>query len=194
MVKGQSQIIEYFFTVLFSFVLLASIVLIAYTFYTNTIKTQVQGSLRQVAVQVSDSVSRVYQAAKDIKNSPTNSTSLLLYKLDLSLPNQVSKRNYEVLLVSSNPLFSTVTNITVDNKSIATLVIGSGAKVIARTVQDPIQTVELDIPNVDVQVQGRILNGVNGTLKYFRYNLNGTQVDTVVIGPSDLIINPSTVS
>ncbi|MBS3054962.1 MAG: hypothetical protein J4452_00520 [Candidatus Aenigmarchaeota archaeon] len=194
MVKGQSQIIEYFFTVLFSFVLLASIVLIVYTFYTNTIKTQVLGSLRQVAVQVSDSVSRVYQTAKDIKNSPSNSTSLLLYKIDVSLPNQVSKRNYEVLLVSSNPLFSTVTNITVDNKSIATLVIGSGAKVIARTVQDPIQTVELDIPNVDVQVQGRILNGVNGTLKYFRYNLNGTQVDTVVIGPSDLIINPSTVS
>jgi len=188
MVKGQSQIIEYFFTVLFSFVLLASIVLIVYTFYTNTIKTQVLGSLRQVAVQVSDSVSRVYQTAKDIKNSPSNSTSLLLYKIDVSLP------NYEVLLVSSNPLFSTVTNITVDNKSIATLVIGSGAKVIARTVQDPIQTVELDIPNVDVQVQGRILNGVNGTLKYFRYNLNGTQVDTVVIGPSDLIINPSTVS
>jgi len=194
MTKGQAQIIEYFFTILFGLLLLSSITLIAFTYYNNTIKQQVQGSLRQVAVQISDAVSRVYQTAKDSKNSPSNSSSLLLYKLDVPLPNQVSKRNYEVILVSSSTIFSTVVNITVDNKLVVPRVLSSGAKVIARTLQDPIETVELDIPNVDVQVQGKVTNGVNSTLRYYRYNLNGTIFDSIVIGPYDILINPSTVS
>jgi hypothetical protein len=194
MVKGQSELVDYIFTILFSFLLLASVVLIVFTFYTNTTTQQVQGSLRTIAVQVSDAVSRVYQTANDIKSLPPNSTSVLLYQLDISLPNQVAKKNYEVILVSSTPVFSTVTNITVNNNLVNTLVSSSGAKVIARTTQDPLETVQLDIPNIDVQVQGRIENGVNSTLRYYRYNLNGTTFDTVVIGPYDLSINPSTVS
>ena len=194
MTKGQAQIIEYFFTILFGFLILASITLIAYTFYSNTVRQQAKASLRQVAIQISDAVSRVYQAVKDVKNSPTNSSSLLLYKLDVSIPNQVSKRNYEIVLVSSSTVYSTITNITIDNKSVVSRIASSGAKVVARTVQDPIETVELDIPNVDVQVQGRILNGVNSSLRYYRYNLNGTVYDTIIIGPYDLIITPSTVS
>jgi hypothetical protein len=194
MAKGQSEIIEYFFTILFGFLLLASISMIVLTFYNNAIRQQVQASLRQVAVQISDSVSRVYQTAKDVKNSPSNSSSMLLYQLDVSLPNQVSKRNYEVILVSSTPLFSTITNMTVNNVTVVSRISSSGAKVIARTVQDPIESVELDIPNVDVQVQGRILNGINSTLRYYRYNLNGTVFDTVIIGPYELLINPSGVS
>ncbi|MFH0711160.1 MAG: hypothetical protein V1944_01125 [Candidatus Aenigmatarchaeota archaeon] len=165
--------------------------MIALVFYNNTIKQQVSASLRQVAVQASDAVSRVYQAAKDIKNSPSNSTSVLLYQLDTPLPKQVSKRNYELILVSSNPIFSTVTNITIDGTPVVSSVTTSGAKVIARTLQDPEMTVEIDIPNIDVQVQGRVLNGVNTSLRYYRYNLNGTIVDSVIIGPYDLLINPS---
>ena len=194
MSKGQSEIIEHFFTILFGFILLASVSMIFYTFYTNTIREQVKSSLRQIAVQTSDVVNRVYETAKNVKSSPTNSSSTLLYKIDFSLPNQVAKKNYEVILVSSTPLFSTVTNISVDGKPLVSSVSSSGAKVIARTLQDPLETVELDIPNLDVQVQGRILNGVNSSLRYYRYNLNGTIVDSVVIGSYELLVYPSVIS
>ena len=185
--KGISPLISYILTILFSILFLGSIAALVFTFYQISLRNVLREGLRQVAVQTSDGVIRLYENSRVINTRPSNFTSLILGQIELELPAEISKRNYEVLLVSSNPLWSQLTNLTIGNSPIASITSAGGAKIIARSTQDPLVSVELDVPNFEPIVQGRSQNGIMATLKYFRYNLNGTTIDAIILGQSDII-------
>jgi len=194
MAKAQAKLIEYTLTILLSVLVMISIIAIAYTFYLNVLENEIRESLKQIALYTSDNIIKIYQTAKTVKAQPSNQTSILIKEIDLSLPTDISKRNYEVILVNPNPLWLTIRNFTIDGENVSTIVETSGPKVIAQTTQDPIIKVEHSLPNIDVNLQGKVENGREDKLRYYRYNINETIRDVAVLGEADILIDITNMS
>jgi len=193
-VKGQSQIIEYALSVLFSVIILIAVAGIIYSFYKNAQLRDAQRSLDEVALQVSNSILKIYQQGKQSPSSPANSTSILIASVNLNLPTKISNQNYEIDLLRINPIFTSLINFTVNGINVTPSIQTSGAKIVAKTLESPEISVTKDLPNIDVNVQGSVFNGRNGTLKYYRYNYNGTLYDKIVLGEQGIIIDITQIS
>lgn len=194
MSKGQANLIEYVLTISFGVIILISVTAMIYSFYSTTIRTDAEKGLRELSIQTAENILKLYKSAKDSKAQPPNSSSVLISEIDLSLPSQVSRRNYEIFLVSTNPIWTNIINFTIDNQNVSSAMKTSGAKIVAKTTQDPFVTVEYDIPNIDVGVQGRSQNGVGSKLRYYRYNFNDTVYDKIVLGSSDILVDITSIS
>lgn len=187
MSKGQAHFTEYVFTIMFSVLVLMSVTALVYVFYKTSVKNEAQQSLKQIAVLTSDSIVKLYETSRNSKSQPTTYSSILISQIDLQYPSAVTKKNYEIFLATSNPVWTTVSDLTVGGQLVNTTVKTSGAKVIAQTTQDPVVSVEYDIPNVDVVVEGRSENGQYATLSYYRSNINGAVYDVIVLGKADIL-------
>ena len=190
--KAQASFVSYVLTILLSVLVLGSITLLFYTFYNTSLQNEIRESLRQLAIQMSDNIIKIYENFKDVRTEPGNYTNTLLYEGDLNLPTSVSNRDYEILLVTSNPSWSNIANITIENQTVYPILFTSGAKVIARTTQSPIVSVEYDIPNINAIVEGRSQNGIDTKLRYYRNNINGTMYDIITIGNQDVLLKITT--
>lgn len=194
MAKAQAKLIEYTLTILLSVLVMISVIAIVYTFYINVLKNEIRESLKQIALQTSESIIKIYQTAKIVKAQPSNQTSILINEIELNLPTDVSKRNYEVILINPNPLWLNIRNFTIDGENVSIIVETSGPKVIVQTTQDPIIKVEHSLPNIDINLQGKIENGKDSKLRYYRHNINGTIKDSVVLGEADILIDITSMS
>ena len=194
MSKGQAKLIEYVLTISFSVIILIGVTTMIYSFYITAIRTDAEKSLQELSIQVADNILKLYKNAKDSKAQPANSSSILIGEIDLSLPSHVSRRNYEIVLISSNPIWANIINFTVDGQNVSSIIKTSGAKIVARTTQTPFVTVEYDVPNIDVGVQGRSVNGADSKLSCYRYNFNGTVYDKIVLGSSDILVDITSIS
>lgn len=192
--KGQSAILEYVLSVILGVLVFMSVVALFLGFYNNLIENEIRDELKQVVFQTSDSVLRLYDAGKSSKAAPTNNTVLLISELDLNLPVKVAKRNYEMTLQPTPTTSSVVSTITVGNRNVSFVRKISGAKLVARTTEDPIVKVEYGLPNLDASVQGSIFARGNATLRFYRYNSNSTIYDTIVLGDSYIIIRVTSVT
>lgn len=191
--KGVAVLTEYVLTIALSVLVFISIVALAYTFYRQTLESEIRAELRQVALQTSDSIVKLYSAAKFSGASPSNGTSILLSELDLNLPQRVAQRNYKLSLQALPSAIPVVTSILIDGKNISFAREISGAKIVAKTTEDPFIAQDVILPNIDVITQGSFESGGNATLRYYRYNFNGTLLDTVALGPSGILIRITSV-
>lgn len=194
MSKAQAKFIEHIFAILLGVIFMVSVIAITYTFYTDVLRNEIRESLNQIALSVGGNIVRIYEISRSVDAQPSNQTSILVKELDLSLPIEVSKRNYEVFLVSPSTLWPVVTNITVNGENVTSIVKSSGPKVVVQTVQDPIVRVERDIPNLGIHMHGKSENGKEGKLRYYRSNINGTIYDIVVLGEADILIRIDAIS
>lgn len=185
--KGQANLIQYVFVILLSVIVLVSVTSLFYTFYMNSIKNEIRESLTHLAVQTSDAIVTVYNDAKNTKYTPSNYTSILVKDVDMKYPSAVSNRNYEISLVGASQIWMSLETITIGGQNVSILPKTSGIKVVAKTTQDPKITVDYDVQNVDVGVMGTSKNGIDTTLKYYRYNINGTTYDLIVLGGSEIL-------
>jgi hypothetical protein len=151
--------------------------------------------LKEISAQTSDSILYLYNQAKESDASPKNSSSVILSSIDLKYPNQISGKNFEVELISSPGIWNQITNITINNANATILKeTSSGAKIIAKTKQDPIISYEYDVPNVPIRLQGKYTPGGNDTLSLVRYNYNGTVEDVIILGNSSVIIGITSIN
>jgi hypothetical protein len=187
MKKAQAQFIRYTLIIFFSIIVLIGISALVYTFYRRSLEKEIRAELKQLVLQTSDSLIKLYDTASDSKVRPENYSSSLLGETNLNLPGQVGGRSYDIILVSPNPIWTSVTNFTIDGETISSVVATPGAKVLAKT-KDPLVEIEHEIPNIDAAVQGRSENGKNSTLRYYRHNVNNTLYDTIILGESEIII------
>jgi hypothetical protein len=187
--KGQSSLIEYILTILFSVIILIAISGIIYAFYNNILKQDISRSLNEINLQTADAISKIYQQGKASTSSPSNSTSILLASVNLNMPTKISGKNYEIDLFPLNSIFATINNVTSQGMNVTMLIQSSGAKIVAKTTEDPKIVVSKDITNIDVNIQGAVINGINSTLKYYRYNFNGTIYDKIILGEQGIIID-----
>ncbi|MEM5766048.1 MAG: hypothetical protein QW423_00140 [Candidatus Aenigmatarchaeota archaeon] len=188
--KGQAEVVENVFTILFGIVILSAISVMVYNLYTNQLKAEIENNLRQLALEVSNNILKIYETGKNSKYYPMLGESAKLAEVNLNLPPRISGRNYEIFLISSSPIWIQISNLTVGGRSPAAPIITSpGAKIILKTTQSPEVMVEQEVPNVDVLFQGRIENGLNSTLSYYRANINNTIKDFITLGKQEIIIN-----
>lgn len=189
MEKGQAELTENVFAIIFGVIILAAISVLAYNLYMNQLRNEIENNLEQLGTEVSNNILKLYETGRNSKYSPDSNMSARLANVDLNLPSQVSGRNYEIVLMEANPVWVQISNITIGGWVPTSVVTLPRAKVILRTIQSPIVTVEHEIPNIDANVQGNSENGLNSTLVYYRYDLNGIKRDTIVLGGYDIIIN-----
>jgi len=194
MVKGQAEIVENVLIVLFGVIILTAITALAYNLYSTQLKNEIENNLKQIAVDISNNILRLYDMGKNSKYSPSTNEIAKLVDIDLKLPSQVSGRNYEVILIGANLLWTSISNITIDGSATVSVITSPGAKIILRTTQSPVITVEHEIPNIDISVQGRSENGLNTTLAFYRYNSDGSIKNKIVLGAYDIIIDITSVS
>ncbi len=191
--SGQARFIEYVLVVFLGIFVIVSMVSLFYSFYISSITSEARQTLKQIAVQTADGIVKLYNIAKASNVEPSNYSSIKIVEVDLKLPTHVARRNYEVMLVTGGSIWLSVANVTSNGQRISTVEHTGGAKVIAKTTQDPIIEVEQDLPNMDVEVQGRSVNGVDAVLRLYRYNINGTKYDTIILGNYTILINVETV-
>ncbi len=187
--KGISRFITYSLVILSSFVVLTLFTTLIYSYYNRVLETNIQVSLKQIAVQTADSILYLYEQAEESDASPVNSTSTTLSNIDLNYPNRVEDRNFEIELMSSPGIWNVITNLTINNVNATILKEStSGTKIIAKTTQKPIVSYEYDITNVPIKLQGKYRSGGNDTLRLVRYNYNGSLEDIIILGNSSIII------
>jgi len=194
MVKGQAEIAENVIVILFGVIILTAISAIAYNLYTTQLRNEIENNLKQMGIEISNNILRLYESGKDSEYSPAANESAKLVEINLNLPSQVSGRNYEIILSEANPVWIQISNITVGGTSPVSVATVPGAKIILMTTQSPIVKIEHEIPNIDVPVQGMSENGLNSTLIYYRYDLDGTTKNKIVLGNYDILIDITSVS
>lgn len=193
--KALSKFISYALITLMGFVIVTFFSTVIYGYYNRVIETNVKASLKQVAIQTANGIIYLYDLAKESNASPKNSSSIVISDMSLNLPTKVSGKNYEIELVSSPGIWSLITNITIDGRN-ATIrkETGSGAKIIAKTIQRPFLSYEYELPNIPIHLQGKFKSGRNDTLRLVRYNYNDSVNDMIVLGESEIIIGITSIT
>lgn len=187
MSKAQATLIENVLLILLGSLMLTFIGVTMYGFYQEHLKREIENSLRQIAIDTASNILRLYEAGRKSRSYVEENSSRMLLELELSLPERVSGRSYEMLLVSPNPIWSTFSTIMVGGKEVVSVPTTPGAKIIVKTTQKPYITVEYDLPNIDVSLQG-ITDGTDAVLRYYRYNFNGIERDKIVLGKNQEIL------
>lgn len=192
--KGQAEIVDYIFSIALSVVVFVSVVAVSYSIYRQQLSTETTNELRQVVLQTSDSILKMYDAAKLSTANPSNGTVVMLSQIQLQLPNQVAQRNYKLILQSTTSQVPVITSITAGGDNVTFVRQTSGTIIVAETVDNPVVTQQIVLPNVGAFAEGVFTSGGNATLTYYRYNFNGTSYDTVLLGGPSLILHVTSVS
>lgn len=190
--KGISSFIEYTLVIALGAVLLSIAAYMAYSFYNTALENSVRNELKQVAIQTSESVLKLYEIGKNSKINPPLNATVLIATETIPLPSDLAGKNYKITLVPSSTLWAAINNITV-NQVTMPYTTATNANVQAESTQYPLVSVTQDMPNLDIYVQGssRI---TNSTLAYYRYNINGNISDVIMLGTSNVFIQVQEVS
>jgi len=187
--KGLSRFIEYTFLIMFGFTVLTLLTTMIYHYYNKNIDLNIKNGMKQVAMQTSDGIMKLYLTGEDIHAEPDNASAIIITSIDMNYPDHIAGKNYEVDLVGSPGIWNQAINLTIDSAN-ATIrkETSSGQKIIVRITQQPYDTYEYDLPNIPVTVQGKYRSGMNDTLSYVRYNYLGTEYNTIVLGEFDYVL------
>ncbi len=192
--KGLSKFVEYAFIILFGFTVLSLLTSMIYTYYNKTLERNINSGLKQVALQTSDAILKLYDTGQDIKAEPENASAVIVANMDINYPNNIGGRNFEVDLISSPGIWVQVTNLTIDSEDAnIRKETSSGAKILVKTTQDPFLSYEYPLPNIAIDIQGKYTSGSNDTLSYIKYNYLGTEHDIIVLGDFDFIVGVDTI-
>lgn len=157
--KGQVPLISYTMAFLLGVILIVFFSMMFFSFYSNFLKNEIKNELENLAIKLSNSIIKFYEFAKNSNFLPKNSSCVLIGEESLEFPSKISNRNYEITVKSYEQGF-----------------------LIIATTQEPLETVEKELPNIQVDFQGKIENGKNAELRYLRCNLNNAIKDKIIIG------------
>lgn len=194
MQKGQAEIIEYVIIILLSVFLLSSVSIVVYNIYYSNLKSEIKNNLDQITLTTADNIVKLYDQGKNSKATVAQDSSVKIAEINLNFPTTISGRNYEVILTEPNLVWQNIGNISIGGQEILPSLITPGAKIIARTLQDPQITVERDVPNIDISLQGRSKNGQDCVLSYYRYNSSAVITDKIVLGREEILIKIESIS
>lgn len=187
--KGISKFIGYTFLILLGFTMLTLFAGTIYSYYNSMLRRNIDVSLKQIAVDTSAQIIRLYDASKSSNSRPVNGTRLVISEVDLNYVSKISGKNYEVQLVTSPGIWTQIKSLKIDNITVASKDEKiSGSKVIVKTTQSPVVAYDFQIPNIPIPIQGVFRSGENSTLRFVRFNYNGTVNDTIILGESNVII------
>jgi hypothetical protein len=147
----------------------------------RALRLKIEEELGLVIQQTATAISRFAELGAQNPIEPANNTVMLLGLYHLDLPAQISGRNWELELITQSDLWANVRNFTINGEVADYQVITPGPHLVARTVQYPEVEVSQAMPNLAVRIQGKYGTGAPPYLRYYRYNLNGTVYDAIVL-------------
>lgn len=192
--KGVSPFVGYVLAILLAVIVITGVSALVYSFYRTIIEDEIKRELTQAAAQTSSKITEIYSLSKVSKASPENSSAILLAEAKLNLPTQVASKNYQITLLSANQVINLISTITVNSENTSVVKTPQTGRIVAKTTEDPFLEIEYEIPSIDVDLQGRSDSPANATLRYYRYNPNGTIIDTILLGDLTLLGQVTSVS
>lgn len=193
--KGLSKFVTYTFTILFSFIILSAFSSLIYSYYNQISKSNIESGLKQICIQTFVGIVNLYNQGTNNDVIPANSTSSVISHITLNYPDSISGKNFEVDLIPSSGIWNTVKNMTINGRTAnIKQEIDSGAKIVAKTIENPYFSYEYALPNIPIILQGKFRSGNNDTLILVRYNDNGTVEDRVILGNSDILVGIKSMS
>ena len=191
--KGVSKFVEFVITIALSVLILTILGSLLISYYSTTLKENLRRELKDVALLISNSILRLYESSKNSEVFPKPNQSILLSSLKLELPERVSNRRYEVLIVSKTGVWGILESLKVDNQSLITIHEPGKVLILARTLEDPKVEVKVEVPNLDAYLQGKTQGGET-YLYYYRHNFNSTLYDRILLGQQDFWVQIEEVS
>lgn len=192
--KGISPLVGFVLAILLAVIVVAAVSALVYSFYTTVSQDEIKRELTQAAAQTTSKITELYSLSKQSKATPPNSTGILIASIRLNLPDKVASKGYSVAILSANEVTTLLSNVSFNNQSANLTKTSQTGKVVAQTTEEPAVTVEYDVPSIDVDMQGKSTNPLNATLRYYRYNPNGTLLDTILLGDYTLLGQVTAVS
>jgi hypothetical protein len=192
-VKGVSKFVEFVITIALSVLLLTVVGSLLFSYYSTTLQENIRRELRDVGLLVSNSILRLYESSKNSKLFPNLNQSILLSSLKLELPERVSNRRYEVVIVSKLGIWGILESLEIDNQSVITIYEPGKVLILARTLENPEIEVKVEVPNIEAYLQGRTQGGET-YLYYYRHNFNSTIYDRILLGQQDFWVEIEEVS
>lgn len=190
--KGQHPLVSYVFAILLGVIMVAAITLLLILFQSQIAEAEIKRELTQLTAMTANEISKIYLLSRTSHAAPGNYTSVEISKSKLELPPKVGGKSYEIALTGGNLIAVVVSSVKIGDEN-ATFSIAHGAKVVGKTRDSPIVEIETELPNIDIELQGKIINGQNSTLRYIRHNVNGTLRDVIVAGGDDILVQISNV-
>jgi len=185
--KAQVSFLDFLLATLLSIGVLISIYSISLSIYRKWLIEELRAELNLISLRVSNEIIKAYGIAKEVSYIPENFSSFLIYEKDLELPSSLKGRDYEIYLISANPIWVSINNISSEGKDVKASIKTGGIKLIARTNQEPKVEVEINLPNMEVIVGGKIESGGNYDLKYYRANIDGKTFEFLLIGNYNIL-------
>lgn len=185
--KAQAKFLDFVLATLLSIIVLISIYSLSLSLYRNWLSSEIRSELEYLSLKLSSEMVKAYELAQKSYAEPANYSSFLLYEAELSFPESIKGRSYEIFLVNPNPIWVSISNVSLEGKELEARIESGGIKIVAKTLQDPRIEVELSVPNLNTLAEGKIVNGKDSKLRYYRLNLNGKVLDVVLIGNYNIL-------
>jgi hypothetical protein len=188
LVKGSVKGIIYIDIVIFvamGMVLIGASSLLAHSLSEHILKIKIGEELSLLLQELSLSVVKYHELAKQNPIKPSNNTKILLGVFNLVLPEKISGRSYEIKLLPAGELWMNIWNLTENGIALENLNASANPKLIARTIGEPRMEVDITLPNVGIYLQGKWRSGDRPYLRYYRENINGTIFDWITLGGVD---------
>ncbi len=185
--KGQAKFLDFILATFLSLIVLISIYSLSISLYRNWLGSEIKSELEYLSFKLSKEMVKAYGLAQRSYAEPENYSSLLLYEAELNFPETIRGRNYEIFLVNPNPIWVSISDVSSEGKELEARIESGGIKIVAKTLQDPRIEVELSVPNINTLAEGKIVNGKDSKLRYYRLNLNGKVLDAILIGNYNIL-------
>lgn len=192
--KGSSPLIGHGLSVLLAVVVISGVSILMFNFFNTLQQDQIKRDLTQVAAQVSSEITDLHSIAQSSKVSPSTSSAVLVADSSLKLPEKVAGKSYRVTLVSAGQISVFIDNVTLDGGETESENMPENGKILVSTTEEPRIEVVYDVPSIDADMQGTSGNPSNVTMRYYRYNPNGTILDAILLGDQALIAQVTSVS
>ena len=188
--KGQAELVEYILTFLISTIVIIAIYALVMAIYNNQLAAEINNDLKQLNAQTLSSIIKLYTSASSYTDPIQNNNAILLGTINLNYPNNVARRNYEIILVSPGQIYSPL-NITTSYGSGGQDM--GGPKIIGRTLVKPFIEVITNIPSIDIVAQGQVSNGLNPTLSFYKANISGNVTNIAILGNYSILSNVNSI-
>ena len=193
--KGLSKFIEYTFITLFGFILLTVISTVLYDFYDNSRDSNTIFALKEIALQTSNGITKLYETSIDSNAEPMVNESIIVATINMEYPSKILDRDYEILLISSPGIYVDISEVIVDEEEEeVTLETSSHPKVLVRTTDGSDIEYEQVVNNIPIEIEGSYTPGDNSTLSYIKYNDNGSEEEIITFDNTQLLIGVDSVS
>lgn len=182
--KGVSPFISTAFAVLFGIVLMSAVILTLSGVQTSGIERTIQDQLTVTTREMGTEVLDVYSSLKSYQKNLENNSIVLVKEIDVSLPAEIGTNNYKIQLEEPQDILLAIVQFYIDGIAVNT----TSTRPTARLVSESSNVqVENKLYNIDVGLQGITKGGLT-KIRGYKYNVNGTTRDKIVLGDDSIII------